>query len=189
MTPNLPEHLEKHLGEIKRGWSTPEESKYKYSVAEFHNWTETNIRTYSTLGVSNHILEMPQMRSVRQEFLMCASQLDLADEVSGFLLRFSDMVLSKHKAILSGEVIGPGKPILSGTSMCGIYATNPAIYPEGLHIYDKMSPNVVVTWLIPVYLNEIEYINTHSSHAFESILEGLGSSGPELWDLKRAPVV
>lgn len=189
MISNLPEHLEEYLGEIKRGWSTPKESKYKYSVVEFHNWEETNIRTYSTLGVSNHILAMPQKRSVRQEFLMCSSQLDLADEVSGFLLRFSDMVLSKHKAILSGEVVGPGKPLLRGTEMCGIYATNPAIYPENLHIYDKMSPNVVITWLIPVYASEIDYVNSESSDAFESLLEGLGDSGPDLWDLKRVPLL
>lgn len=186
MACNLPSHLENYLGLILRGWNTPPEADYSYTVAEFETWPDVGIKSYCTLGVSHHILGMPDNRSVRQEFLICSSQPELAGDIAGFLLRFSDMVLAKHQAILKGEVIGPRQPILAGCPMGGIYATSPEIFPEALHLYDAMSPHVVITWLIPVHNSEIAHIESHSSDAFEALLV---EQDPKLWDLARMPVV
>lgn len=183
---SIPEHLEFYLGEINRGWRVPDESDYQYSVLEFMLWAEDNIHSYSTLGVSDHCLPMADKRSIRQEFLMSVDSSIDANEVSGFILRFSAMVLQKHRAVLSGEVIGPGKSLFKGTNMSAIYCTNPAIYPEGLHVYSGIEPNVVFVWLIPIYQKEVEFIEQEGSDAFESLL---AKKDPELWDSKREVVV
>lgn len=183
---SVPEHLEKYLGKINRGWNVPAESKYRFSVLEFLNWAEDNINTYSTLGVSDCCLSMPHNRSVRQEYIVCCDSTVDASEVSDFMMRISDMVLQKQRAILSGEVIGPGKALFDGTKMSAIYCTNPAIYPEGLHVYDEIEPSIVFAWLIPIYAEEAEFLSRKGPDAFESLL---AEKNPELWDVKRKLLV
>lgn len=183
---SIPDHIEKYLGKINRGWSVPDESSFRYSVLEFQNWAEGNIRTYSTLGVSDHCLSLTENRSVRQEFLMCFESSVDAGDVSGFILRFGDMVLQKHRAILRGEVIGPGRPLFSGTKMSALYCTNPAIYPEGLRVYSGVEPNVVFVWLLPIYTREVDYIRFKGSEEFESLL---AEKDPDFWDIKRELLV
>lgn len=142
--------------------------------------------SYVTLGVSNHRLALGEDREVRQEFLLCANSETDVEEAAWFLLRFSDMVLQRHKAIPYGEVIGPGKPLFAGTALNAVYATHPTLYPEGLHIYDGMDPPVVVTWLVPIYGSEVDFITAQRPEPFERLL---AERSNRFWDMNRKPVV
>jgi len=109
----LLEHLESHLGKINNGWGL-NESTNAIQVARFVDKPFEKTSTYVTLGLSRHILKMPGSREVRQEFVFSAHDQFNGGAIASFLLTFCDYLLTKHDALLRGQVIGPDSPVIPG---------------------------------------------------------------------------
>jgi len=183
---DIVEHVESYLGKIDQGWNAPPESKNRFSVARFRNQPVEGMSTYVTLGLNHHVLSMAEKREVRQELVFSTFESVPSDEIVSFLLRFTDLVLSRHEALLRGQVIGPGKPLFPGSAMNAIYVSMPVIFDEGFNTFEGSSPPSVLVWLVPIFESEARYVQEHGWEAFEDILE---KEDPDLWDLNRLPVI
>lgn len=186
MSSNIIEHVESYLGKIDQGWSAPPESSSKFSIACFRDQPVEGVSTYVTLGLNHHILSMPEKREVRQELVLSAFESVPSDEIVSFMLRFTDLVLSRHEALLRGQVVGPGQPLFSGSAVNAIYASMPVIFEEGFNTFEGTSPPTVLVWLIPIFSDEARYIEEHGWEDFEDILE---QKDPDLWDFGRQSVI
>ncbi|WNB76607.1 suppressor of fused domain protein [Methylomonas koyamae] len=182
---NIIEHVESYLGEIDQGWNAPPESKNRFSVARFRNQPVEGMSTYVTLGLNHHILLMKKIE-IRQELVFSVFESVPSDEIVSFLFRLIDLILSKHEALLRGQVIGPGKPLFSESPMNAIYTSMPVIFEEGFNTFNGSSPPTILVWLIPIFESEARYVQEYGWEAFEDILE---KEDPDLWDLKRLLVI
>ena len=182
---NIIDHVEKYLGLIDAGW-TPRGLSEDVSVSRFLNQPVEEISTYVTFGLSDHKLSMPNGKSVRQEFIFSTLESVPGEEVAGLLLRMADLIMSRKKAILRGEVIGPGREMFSGSSMNAIYVSIPVMFDEKFATFEGTLPSTVLVWLIPILSNEAKYIEEHGWEEFEDVLE---QNDPDLWDLGRQSVI
>jgi hypothetical protein len=73
-------------------------------------------------------------------------------QISSFLLTLCDFILSKHKALLRGDVIGPSDPIVPGVSVNAIYAAIPDV--DGFATYSYTTPPTVFVRVIPLHGTE-----------------------------------
>ena len=183
---NIIEHVESYLGKIDQGWNAPLESKNHFSIARFCDQPVEGMSTYMTLGLNHHILSMTEEREVRQELVFSAFVPDPSNEIVFFMLRFADLVLSKHEALLRGQVIGPGKSLFSNSAMNAIYISMPVIFEEGFNTFEGSSPPTVLVWLVPIFADEARYVEKYGWGKFEDILE---QKDPDLWDIERQSVI
>lgn len=108
------EHLERHLGPIAEGWGTPisSDDQSRVRIVRFSNVPYDGAMTFCTVGHSDHVAEMDDGRTVRQELLFSTAGSYPADQVASFLLTLSSYLRSRTKALLRGEVIGPSAPVI-----------------------------------------------------------------------------
>ena len=99
----LPEHYERHLGTIDRGWSDKSQT-HGVRVVSFRDQPESGITTFATLGLGRHILGQPSGRQIRQELLISARDNHSADMLARLLMSVAEHILAEHKALLRGEV-------------------------------------------------------------------------------------
>lgn len=182
---NIVDHLESFLGHIDYGWKD-NYSENAISIVRFRNQPAEGMSTYVTLGLSHHVLSMPNKREVRQELVFCTFDTVPSDDVVSFLLSFSEFILAKHEALLRGKVVGPADPIVSSSSMNAVYASMPVIFDDEFATFEGTSPSTVLVWLIPIFASEAKHIQDHGWEVFEDILE---QQDPDLWDMGRNPVV
>lgn len=184
---NIIDHIESYLGTIDYGWkgNGPESD---ITIARFRNQPTEGMSTYTTLGLSHHVLGMSQGqgREARQEFIFSAFDSVSSDEIVSFMLSFSGFVLTKHEALLRGQVIGPAAPIFSSSSMNSIYASIPVMFDDTFAACHTSTPSTILVWLIPIFEAEANYINEQGWESFEDILE---RDDPDLWDLNRHLVI
>ena len=182
---NIIEHVESFLGRIDYGWKG-DDSKSAISIARFRNQPVEGMNTYVTLGLSHHVLSIQNKRQVRQEFVFSTFDTVPSEDVVSFLLSFSDFILTKHEALLRGEVVGPAAPIISGSSMNAVYASMPVIFDDEFATFEGDSPSTVMVWLIPIFESEAKYIKDYGWEAFEDVLE---QQDPDLWDIGRTSIL
>lgn len=182
---SLPEHYEQHLGEIARGWSD-EKRMHGIQVVSFERQPEPGVKTYATLGLGRHIVELPGSKQIRQELLMSANETFSADAVAGLVLSLAEHVLQRGKALLRGEVIGPGTPVVAGSTLTAIYVTNPSPFDKSLTEFVCELPAMVFAYLIPITEAEAKLVGDKGWRWFEDQLE---QQNPDIWDLARTEAV
>lgn len=176
----FPAHLERHLGPITYGWSDSNEG-HGVQVVEFKGRPESNVNTFATLGLSDYSLKLPSTREVRQELMMSANAEFSADAIAGLLLSLAERVLERRKALVRGEVIGPGPKIAPNSILTEIFVTNPSPF-DALLTQFSMSPPLVLAYLIPLSSAEASLVRTRGWRWFE---EELQAQDPDIWDLAR----
>jgi len=181
------DHFESHLGPLAEGWPDSAVAG-PIQVARFSNVPSSGVSTYATVGLGLHVLEMPDDRRVRQELILIAEPAFAEKDIVKFLLAAADSLLTKHHAVLRGEVIGDAKatPIVPGSSCTRVYAGIPVVFEESIQVYEGSSPATVIVWLIPITSQESAYVRERGWDAFESLLE---ESQPDLFDLARKSIV
>jgi hypothetical protein len=179
---SLINHVEYFLGAIDDAW----QSESGIKVAHFRDKPVDGVATYVTLGLSHHVLPMHGERTVREELVFSAYEKYPRAQIASFLLTFCDFVLSKHKALLRSNVIGPSDPIMPDVSLNAIYAAIPVVFDEGFATYSDTSPPTIFVWLIPLHGTEAKFVKKNGWSQFEDILE---AKDPDLWDLNRDPVL
>lgn len=181
----ITKHLEAHLGTIARGWSD-ENHHQTPSVVRFDNVPEKQVATFSTLGLSAHILKMRDAREVREEFILAVRQPIPQEQILLFIFAAADGLLTDHRALLRGELIGDGTPIVPGSSCSYAYSAIPTLFADTFHVDESTTPPTVMVWLIPITAQEATYVKVSGWDAFETLLE---ERQPDLFDLARGSIV
>jgi len=130
---SLPEHYERHLGQIARGW-LDEKRMHGIQVVCFDSQPEKGVKTYATLGLSRHVVNLLEQKRIRQELLISANQSFSSDAIAGLLLSLAEYVLQRGMALLRGEVIGPGTPVITDSTLSAIYVTNPSPFDDSIRL-------------------------------------------------------
>ncbi len=174
------DHLEEHLDSVEAGWSlTDDESGVK--VVTFPNKPSEGSSVFATVGVSKHILPM-NGRDVRQEFILAVHSSFPKEQIASFLLTFAKHVISQHRALLRGEVVGPSDSIIPNTPLNAIYVSVPVLFDSAFATHSGTTPPTVIVWLIPIHSEEAEFVRREGWEAFESLLE---AQETDLLDLDR----
>ncbi len=181
----LIEHLESHLGEMSGGWKDPNREN-AIMVAGFFGQPFKDINTYSTIGLSEHRLVTATGIYIHQELVCTAYRNFAGEKIASFLSTFAESVVSSHKALLRGDVVGPSGPVILGSHLNSVYVAVPMIFPGSFEVLDAAVPGIAFSWVIPIHENEARFVRTNGWERFEEILE---EKDPELWDLHRESVV
>jgi Suppressor of fused protein (SUFU) len=182
---SLPEHLEHHLGKIVRGWSD-ETKAHGIQVVAFDDQPEIGIRTFSTLGLSRNIVNLTKDKQVRQELVVSVNHGSSSDAVAGLVLSLAEHILRRGKALLRGEVIGPGSAVIDRSTLTSIYVTNPSPFDDSLTKFVSESPATVFAYLIPINEAEASLVSKRGWRWFEEQLE---RQDPDIWDLARSDTI
>lgn len=184
MSQNIVGHFESNLGKIERGWDIGPEG-FELQMAKFPEQPVEGYATYATIGMSRHLLQMPNGAEVRQEFVFSARNC-AGDLAAARLSEVCQTVLSSHRAVLRGEVIHLKASLLPGNCMTALYASIPVIFNENFAVFDRGDTNTVIVWMIPIYRGEADFIKERGWSEFESVLE---EKDPDLCSLDRSSVV
>ena len=181
MNHTIIDHLESYLGTIERGWG-----ELKLQVAKFAGAPDKGVSTFCTLGLSRTPLPMRDGRLVRQELLMSVAARYQDSAVAGFLLAFSEYVLSKNRALLRGDVVGPAAPLIPGVLASAVYCAMPVFFPDEFATFRGSDPPTVLVWLVPQPAAEAEFARRVGWDRYETTLE---EGEVDFWNLDRPPVV
>ena len=182
-TPDLVQHLERHLGPLAAGWKLSGGDAGGIQVVRFPDQPYPGVSTYATLGLSRRPLSMPRDREVRQELLFVADDGYPREQVSSFLLTFAESVERRGQALLRGDVVGPGPALIPGVACNAVYAAIPVLHEEGLATWTGSEPATVFVWVMPLHGDEAELVRRQGWDRFEDLLE---SREPDFADLDRS---
>lgn len=178
-------HLERYLGHMDRGWQ-PVGEPVGVQVCLFAEQPIPGVVSYSTLGLSRHVLSMPGGRAVRQELLFATHQRFEDENSSKLLFHVADAIIRAHRAVLRGEIIHLGYPICRGSRCHDLYVSLPVVFPEGFDTFSGTDPPTVFAWLFPITEGEKTMICTEGWSRFEDELE---RRDPDLFDLMRESII
>jgi hypothetical protein len=175
--------MERWLGTIARG-QVFEDPRIR--VVQFNDCPFREAITYSTLGLSHHVLSQASGKDIRLELLFgCYSRFASWEPASLPALVAQDIIRS-HEPVVHGQVLGPAGPIKKGATAEGFYCGAPSVYPDALAEYVESNPVTVFVWLVPVTHEEIHYVWNRGWSAFEDLLV---ERNPDVWDLTRPSIV
>jgi hypothetical protein len=180
---NVADHLEQHLGQMARGWSSS--SMPGVQVCLFLDQPTPGVTTLATLGLSNTVLSMMDGRAVRQELLMAFHGSRPPEEFAQILLHVADQMCRDDRALLRGDIVPLGSRVATDSAADALYASVPVVFPEGFATLKDTIPPTVFVWLIPLLRAEVELIRTSGWTEFEDRLE---TAEPDLYDLGRGSV-
>lgn len=179
-------HYERHLGSVDRRFADDQEV-HDIAVVSFKDRPERGVTTYATLGLSGcPLLMSAQTGLVRQELLVSANEAFEQEDVALFLLDLAVHVWRRDRALRCGEVVGPHIPVIPGSTLSAVYATNPSPFPDELWVVDAEPSPVVLAYIIPLSIAEADMLRTHGRDWFEERLE---RQNPDIWDLARTDEV
>jgi hypothetical protein len=184
-TVNPLHHIEKYLGKFDSSWAE-ENMKNACNVLGFFNTPIKGVNTYVTAGLNKHILNMPKKRLVREELIISVENNFCSDDIVSFLISFSDFILSKHQALLKGDVIGPYEPIIPNVKTNSIYSTDPFFFDDQFIVLKESSPPTVFVYLMPILESEVKFIHSHGWSQFDNLLE---KKMPNIFNLDRLSIV
>ena len=182
---SLPMHYERYLGQIDRGW-LDENRVHGIQIVSFKNQPEAGVTTYATLGLGRHEVEMAAGKAIRQELLISANNEFSPDAIAGLLLSLAEHMLSRNRAFLRGEVIGPGNPVIGGVALSAIYVTNPSPFDSALTKFQSNPPATVFAYLIAITQSEATLVLKKGWRWFEDQLE---RQNPDIWNLSRVECI
>ncbi|MBC5765648.1 suppressor of fused domain protein [Ramlibacter albus] len=178
----LPAHIEDHIGPISQGWSD-ESRVHGIQVVEIADRPCSGVNTLGTIGLSHHPLSTPSSKRIRQELLLSAERRFDDRELAKLLLYVAEERLSKGNALLRGQVVPLGAPVISGSKLTEVFVTNPSPFEEALVEFSSVPP-LVFAYLIPVSPSEAMMVRSKGWRWFEEYLQ---VEDPNIWDLHRVP--
>lgn len=184
----LIDHFERRLGRISGG------SAHKIDgvqIAHYENGRFRDVESWSTLGMSRHILTVrgTENRYVLEVFLAVRKLPDMGTADMGKCVEWvAGEMVGRHEARIRGDVQKLPSPIHPASVLDHLYFANPVYYDEDFYSVelepDGQSAGIV--WLIPVGPREAKYVREHGWQRFEEELERVD---PNLFDLTRDQMV
>ncbi|MDQ1097669.1 MULTISPECIES: suppressor of fused domain protein [Chryseobacterium] len=178
----LIKHIEKYLGVITKGESISHEKDQKFLFAKFRDLPIENVTTYTSLGLSNHVLAIKDDKNVRIEILFSIYTEQESERVTDLLFYVANKIIDKHKFPLRGQIIDIPESILEDSSLTSLYVSIPVFFDENFAVLKGTNPDTVFAWLFPIYKEEKDFIVKHGWSKFEDILE---NGECDFWDLNR----
>ena len=178
-------HLEGHLGPIAAGWSkTPDGTPSPIQVALFEHSPNADDVTFTTVGLSNFPLRMKDGRRVRQELVMAVHGRFRESNIPAGLQALAAHLTASDHALLRGDCLGPFDPLFPGAASTGLYSAIPVYFPDSFaQMSTPGADPVVLTWLIPLMPQELEFCRRRGWRALE---DELLKEDPDLLDLGRS---
>jgi hypothetical protein len=178
-------HIEKHLGRIEEMRQLAG-TEFDLRTGGISQIPESDLNTYVTVGVSNHVLRWGEDKDVRQEIIVVANSSHPKHEVISFLLSFGEFIVKSHRALLQGDVVGPSTPVIPNATTNAVYATIPTIFPDQFAILNDGEIPILFVLIIPIVSSEAAFIRREGWAQFEEILE---SPKHDIFDLSRDTLV
>jgi hypothetical protein len=147
---------------------------------------ESDLNTYVTVGVSNHIFRWGDDKDVRQELIVVVNSSYPKYEVTSFLLSFGEFVVKGHRALVQGDVVGPSNLVIPNATTNAVYVTVPTIFPDQFAILRDGEVPVLFALLIPIVSSEAAFIRREGWEQFEEIIE---SPKQDIFDLSRDALI
>ncbi len=178
-------HIEKYLGAITGGESISNEKDEKFLFAKFRNQPIENVTTYTSLGLSNHVVNIKDDKDIRMELIFSIYTEQESNLINDILFYIGNKILQNHKAPLRGQTIDIPKNILPDSSLTALYVSIPVFFEEDFAVIKGTDPDIIFAWLFPIFKEEKDFIIKHGWSKFEDILE---SAECDFWDLKREKI-
>lgn len=179
------DHAEKYLGEIDQGWKD-DGCEEGLQIISFRDCPAKSATTYMSLGLSEHVFKLSESKRVRHELVFSAYSTALPALIVSFLLSLCESIISRHKAVLRGEVIPLSNEIAKKIGFDAVYCSIPVFFHDKFSAYDESFPSTVVILMLPIYKSERDFIAVHGWDEFEDLLE---EKDPDLCALDRDPVI
>jgi hypothetical protein len=183
------EHLESYLGHMECGWKDSDGTVWPFYVMRFSGGL-IDALAFATMGLSDTPLASPVSdKQIRHELLFMTRPSFGNGNIPAILHQLGMEAISDKRPYLRGELIGPRRGVLiAGTQIEALYVANPPLFlPESFAPYTSpQGISCVLAWLVPITLNEAEFVKKNGWERFE---EELCCADPDLLDLKRASIV
>ena len=179
------EHAEKYLGEISQGWKD-EGAEENIQIVSFKDCPGESTTTFMSLGLSHHVLDISETKSVRLEIVFSVYSMAIVTMVVSFLFSLCEAIINRHKTVLRGEVIPLSSDMAKRIGFDAVYCAIPVFFNDDFATYDESSPSTVVVWIIPIHRSEVDFIEKNGWERFEDLLQ---AKGPDLFALNRAPII
>src|SRR5262249_53267234 len=130
---------------------------------------------------SHHALCSPRGR-VRQELLLACWDRFVNRRLAGLLPLAANDALERHTALLPGQVLGPGGPLIAGSGLRALLCLDPLVYPETLGLCRDTQPPTQFLWLVPISEPEARAVE---SAGVRPLLDRWETAGVDLLDWDR----
>jgi hypothetical protein len=177
-------HIERHLGVIdpQAGhWDWDHREGGLLQVIAFRDKPLPGATTLCLLGLSHHELCSPQGH-VRQELLLACSDRFVNRRLAGLLPFVANDALEGHTALLHGQVLGPGEPLIPGSGLRALLCLDPFLYPKTLGLCRETQPPTEFIWLVPISEPEVKAVE---GEGVDQLWERWQTEGVELLDWFR----
>lgn len=169
-------HMQRYLGTVSEGWQ-PGGSEGEETGIALVQWDERPDEDHvivSTFGLSRLPLFQGEGAELRQEFLIVWPEEELTDSVLSHLYAAAQTMATTGEAFPRGGLLPLPQtpPLPSGTDepLVAWYATVPYFMPREGVLLEAVEPPLVLTWLLPVYENELQFITLSGAEAFEDLI-------------------
>jgi hypothetical protein len=126
--------------------------KLPFNVVELERGPVAAMRTFATLGLSDHALALgDDGRTVRQEVVILGRAQFGSGNLPGILQQVGLDALATHRAYLHGEVIRRSGPLFEDTLLEALYVAMPVYFPDDFHVFTPAGADrIVLAWLVPI---------------------------------------
>ncbi len=177
--PPLLRHMERHLGAYCEATRA---GGQRGSILAFADQPVQGALTVSSFGLSRHRLPQPRGPELRQELIVSAEQVEWK-ALASVVDVAAEQVLSRHSALLRGELLGPTGRLVPGSSACAFFCCHPGCFPQSFEDLKVDGDPILFVWLVAVLPDEATYIETHGAGAFMSLIK---EHSPNLLDWRRS---
>jgi hypothetical protein len=188
MIEGLVDHLERYLGEISGGWTeAPDGTPMPFQVVEYVPTVEHTI-IYSTLGLSEHVLDSPHTdEKYRLEAMMMVPAKLRGGPIPGILLEIGRLLIEAREMPSVGSLFRNVAPLREVSTMDTLYFGRPLFYPPEFAAFPSDDIGVNIGWLLPVSDAEADFVEREGWEAFERLMRQREDVDPI--DLDRGSLV
>jgi hypothetical protein len=170
----LVDHLESCLGTVLHEWSElPDLLGTGVQINQHDSAPRGVALTLATLGLSRYPLRsVSSGETIYHELLLFASRPAEPFNLPAVLAQIAHLTITRKRAILKGDILGSGGPLLNNSRMEGFFAALPLPLPPDLaSVQDDDGRGIALVWLVPITAAEATWARTHGWQAFEKELD------------------
>lgn len=183
----LHEHLEEHLGELKRAWSTEQEGKPREFDLASYGMENVPIRTVVTNGLRFHPITWMLPGEIACS--LWSEQEHVARHLAETIAK---MTCDQRHGPEYGQVFRNSEPIITGTNILGILAHVSPFCEESFNLFpDSAAPKLQIMTLIPITEPEIDFIHNEGGlpDGSDVLMEVFKDNKTAIWDVTRESAV
>ncbi|MBZ2195751.1 suppressor of fused domain protein [Occultella gossypii] len=172
MIDGLVDHLEGTLGAIAAGWRTdPDGTPAPFQVVEFETGRIDDAVIYSTLGLSEYVLESPTADGHSHlELIMIAPEGLRGSALPFQLLDIGRLVVERRELPGLGTIIRNNRTLADLSTMDALYVGRPLYFTPEFATFSNGDRAVTIDWLLPVSQQEAAFVDANGWQAFEKLM-------------------